>query len=447
MSDSAVVSTSRRARHITAETAAGLVRSGDWVDYGAVLSMPDAFDVALAARITELSDVKVRGCLSLRPRAVVEADPERDHVSFFNWHMSGYDRKHADVGAQNYIPCNLGEIPDYYRRFIDPVDVMVIKTCPVDADGYFNFGMTNAWHGAMAERAKIVIVEIDPAMPYLHGIAQGLHVSQVDYVIDGAGLPLPELPNAPLTEADRAVGALIAAEIEDGACLQIGIGAMPNAVCSLLGTSGVQHLGVHTEMLTDGIVDLYRAGIITGSAKNVHPGKIVCTFGVGSKAMYDTVNRNPDFSFQPTDLTNPPHLIRLNDRMVSINNTTQMDLQGQAASESDGHRHISGSGGQLQFVRGSYASEGGKSFVCMSSTYERKGVRKSRVVVDMTPGNVVTSPRSDMMYVVTEYGIVNLKGRSIPERAKAMISIAHPDFRDELTRDARARGLIPKSFR
>jgi len=203
---------------------------------------------------------------------------------------------------------------------------------------------------------------------------------------------------------------------------------------------------VHTEMLTDGIVDLYRAGIVTGSAKNVHRGKIVCTFGVGSKRMYDTVDCNPDFSLQPTDLTNPPHLIRLNDRMVSINNTTQMDLQGQAASESDGHRHISGSGGQLQFVRGSYASEGGKSFVCMLSTYERKGVRKSRVVVDMTPGNVVTSPRSDMMYVVTEYGIVNLKGRSIPERAKAMISIAHPDFRDELERDARARGLIPKSF-
>ena len=424
MSASAVVSTSRQARHITAEAAAGLVRSGDWVDYGAVLSMPDAFDVALAARIIELSDVKVRGCLSLRPRAVVEADPERAHVSFFNWHMSGYDRKHADVGAQNYIPCNLGEIPDYYRRFIDPVDVMVIKTCPVDADGYFNFGMTNGWHGAMAERAKIVIVGIDPAMPYLHGIDQGLHVSQVDYVIDGAGLPLPELPNAPLTDVDRAVGALIAAEIEDG----------------------VQHLGVHTEMLTDGIVDLYRAGIVTGSAKNVHRGKIVCTFGVGSKRMYDTVDCNPDFSLQPTDLTNPPHLIRLNDRMVSINNTTQMDLQGQAASESDGHRHISGSGGQLQFVRGSYASEGGKSFVCMLSTYERKGVRKSRVVVDMTPGNVVTSPRSDMMYVVTEYGIVNLKGRSIPERAKAMISIAHPDFRDELERDARARGLIPKSF-
>ena len=436
----------RRARHITAEAAAALVKSGDWVDYGAVLSMPDAFDTALAARVGELSNVSIRGCLSLRPRAVVEADPEREHVSFFNWHLSGYDRKHTDAGLQNYIPCNLGEIPDYYRRFIDPVDVMVIKTCPVDADGYFNFGMTNGWHGAIAERAKVVIVEVDPAMPYVHGIDQGLHVSQVDFVIDSAGLPLAELPSAPLTDADRAVGRMIAAEIDDGSCLQIGIGAMPNAVCTLLLESGVKNLGVHTEMLTEGIVDLYRAGIITGAAKNVQPGKMVCTFGVGSKAMYDTIDHNPDVSSQPVDTTNPPYLIALNDRMVAINNTTQMDLQGQASSESDGHRHISGTGGQLQFVRGAYASQGGKSFMCMSSTYERHGVRRSRISVELTPGNVVTSPRSDMMYVVTEFGMVNLKGRSVPERAKLMISLAHPDFREQLERDARGHGLIPRSF-
>ena len=408
----------RTARHITAEAAAALVKSGDWVDYGAVLSQPDAFDVALAARINELSNVNIRGCLSLRPRAVIDADPGREHASFFNWHLSGYDRKHADLGRQNYIPCNLGEIPDYYRRFIDPVDVMVIKTCPLDPMGYFNFGATNGWHGAIAERAKIIVVEIDPSMPYLYGIDQGLHITQVDYVIDGTGQPLPELPQAPLTDADRAVGALIASEIDDGACLQIGIGAMPNAVCSVLLGSGVQNLGVHTEMLTEGIVDLYEAGIVTGTAKNVHPGKMVCTFGVGSKAMYDTIDRNPDISCQPTDMTNPPHLISLNDRMVAINNTTQMDLQGQAASESDGHRHISGSGGQLQFVRGAYGSKDGKSFVCMSSTYERHGIRRSRVTVELTAGNVVTSPRSDMMYVVTEFGIVNLKGRSIPNAPK-----------------------------
>ena len=221
---------------------------------------------------------------------------------------------------------------------------------------------------------------------------------------------------------------------------------MPNAVCSLLMESGVRNLGVHTEMLTDGIIDLYNAGIVTGSAKNVQPGKIVCTFGLGSKNLYDTIDDNPDISCQPVETTNLPHLIMQNDRLTAINNTTQMDLQGQAASESSGHRHISGTGGQLQFVRGAYASNGGKSFICMSSTYERTGVRESRIVLTLTPGNIATDPRSDMMYVVTEFGMVNLKGKSVPERAKAMISIAHPDFRDDLERHARANGLIPKSF-
>ena len=436
----------KAARHISARAAVGLVKSGDWIDYGAGLGAPDAFDLALAERIGELTDVSIRGCLNLRPRAVVEADPLREHVSFYNWHLGGYDRKQSDGGLQHYIPCNLGEIPDYYRRFIDPPAVMVVKTCPVDADGYFNLSLANLWHGAVASRAKVVIVEIDPALPYVHGVENGLHISQVDYLIDGTGQAVPQLPNPAPSDADRAVARLIAGEIDDGACLQIGIGAMPNAVCSLLRESGVRNLGIHTEMLTDGIIDLYRAGVVTGSLKSVHPGKIVASFSVGSQTTYDTMHDNPDISFQPVDATNLPHQIIQNDRLTAINNTTQMDLQGQAASESNGHRHISGSGGQLQFVRAAYASDGGKSFICMSSTYERNGERRSRVVMDLTPGNIVTVPRSDMMYVVTEFGVVNLKGKSIPERAKAMISLAHPDYRDDLARNARANGLLPRSF-
>jgi acyl-CoA hydrolase len=436
----------RSARRISAEAAAALVRSGDWVDYGAVLAKPDAFDKALAARVHELEHVGIRGCLSTRPLAVVEADPGREHVSFFSWHLGGYDRKQSDAGLQSYIPCNLGEIPDYYRRFLDPPDVMVIKTCPVDGRGYFNFSAANLWHGAVAERAKVVIVEVDPALPYVHGIGNGLHESEVDYVIEGEGQALPELPNPAPTTADRAVARLIAEEIDDGACLQIGIGAMPNAVCSLLMDSGVRNLGVHTEMLTDGIIDLYRAGVVTGAAKTMHPGKIVCSFGFGSRTTYDAIDDNPDVSCLPVEMTNLPDVIIHNDRLTAINNTTQMDLQGQAASESSGHRHISGTGGQLQFIRGAYASKGGKSFLCMSSTYERNGVRRSRVVLNLTPGNIVTAPRSDVMYVVTEFGLVNLKGKSVPERAKAMISLAHPDFRDDLEREARTNGLLPRSF-
>src|SRR4029079_11467496 len=199
--------------------------------------------------------------------------------------------------------------------------------------------------------------------------------------IEGDGQPCAELPNPEPSEIDRVVARRIAAEVEDGSCLQIGIGGMPNAVCSLLAETGVNDLGIHTEMLTDGLGLLYRSGKVTGSRKTLEPGKIVYTFALGSAALYATVNRNPHMYCQLVDYTNSPHIIMQNDKAVSINNTTQIDLQGQAASESDGHRHLSGTGGQLQFVRGAYASKGGKSFICLSSTYEKKGVRKSRVVL------------------------------------------------------------------
>jgi acyl-CoA hydrolase len=377
---------------------------------------------------------------------VLEADPQREHFEWYNWHFGGYDRKKHDAGICHYIPCNLGESPDYYRRFNEPPDIVVIKTREVDADGFFNFSASNLWHRAITSRAKIVVVEVSRGLPYLHGVENGLHISEVDYVIEGDSSPPPTLPNTSPCEADRAVARLIAAEVSDGACLQVGIGAMPNAVCSLLRESGVRDLGIHTEMLTDGIVDLYKGGLITGAAKTLDPGKIVCSFALGSQELYRTIDGNADFLCCPVEYTNLPHIIMQNSRVTAINNTTQMDLQGQASSESAGHRHISGTGGQLQFVRGAYASKDGKSFVCLSSTYERHGIRKSRIVLDLTPGNVVTTPRSDMMYVVTEFGMVNLKGKSVPERAKAMISLAHPDFRDGLGRAAREYGLIPKAF-
>jgi acyl-CoA hydrolase len=434
------------AQIITAEEAAGLVKSGMWLDYGAGLAQPDTFDWALAARKSELRDVKIRNCLSMRPRVVLEADSDGAHFYMMSLHFSGYDRKNHDAGRCDYIPVNLGEIDDYYTRYIDPVDIVIIKTCLVDTDGNFNLSATTLWHRAVIERARLVVVETCESLPYCYGVDNAVHISEVDYIIAGDNAPVPELPNPPPTDVDRAVARLIANEVEDGACLQIGIGCMPNAACSLLLESGVRNLGVHTEMLTDGIVDLYRAGLITGAAKTLDRGKIAYSFALGSKYLYDTIHKNRDFLSHATGYTNLPHIIMQNDKAVTINNTTQMDLQGQAASESDGHRHISGTGGQLQFVRGGYASKGGKSFICMSSTYCKRGAPRSRIVFDLTPGNVVTTPRSDMMYVVTEYGIVNLKGKSIAQRAKLMISIAHPDFREELERQAYQFKLIPKGF-
>nr|WP_316653210.1 acetyl-CoA hydrolase/transferase C-terminal domain-containing protein [uncultured Gellertiella sp.] len=435
------------ARVISASAAAELVRPGMWLDYGAVLAQPDVFDRALAARKLELDNVKIRSCLSVRPRAVLEADPEGRHFHWFSLHFSGYDRKKHDAGLCTYVPVNLGEIPDYYRRFIDPVDIVILKTCRMDADGFFNLGAANLWHRAIVERAKCVIVEVTDGLPYVHGHENALHVSEVDFILEGDNAPAAELPNPAPTDADRAVGRLIAAEIEDGACLQIGIGGMPNAVCSQLLESGARDFGVHTEMLTDGLIDLYEAGRITGRHKQLDPGKTVFSFALGSKRLYDRIDRNPDLLCCPVEHTNLPHNIMRNDRVVAINNTTQIDLQGQAASESDGHRHISGTGGQLQFVRGAYASKGGKSFICLSSTYDKKGERKSRIALELTHANMVTVPRTDMMYVVTEYGMVNLKGKSVAERALALISIAHPDFRENLERQAHDHHLIPHGVR
>ena len=434
------------ARRILAAEAAGLVRSNSWIDYSAVLAQPDEFDAALALRRDELTGVKIRSCLSTRPRAVVECDPDGAHFHMVSLHYSGYDRRKSDAGVTAYLPVNLGEIPDYYRRFIDPVDIVIVKTGPVGADGWFNFGLANLWHRAIIERAKCVIVEETPGWPYALGSQNGVHISEVDYIIPGNSLPPAELPSAPPTDVDRAVARFIMPEITDGACLQIGIGGMPNVVCSLLRESPVKDLGVHTEMLTDGIVDLYNDGRVTGRLKTLDPGKITYSFALGTAMLYRAVHNNPDFHCCPVDYTNLPQNIMRNDHVVSINNTTQIDLQGQAASESDGHRHISGTGGQLQFVRGGYASSGGKSFICLASTYDKRGERRSRIVLNLTRGNVVTTPRSDVMYVVTEYGLINLKGKSLPERAQALISIAHPDFREDLTREAYDHHLIPRGF-
>ncbi len=433
------------AKTISAGEAAGLVRSGMWLDYYVTLNQPDVFDRALGARITELTDLKVCSTLSMRPRAIVENDPEGKHVHLLNLHFSGYDRKLHDTGRCSYIPINLGEGPDYYRRFIDPVDILIIKTRPLE-DGFFNVGPTNVWFRAVVERARMVIVETNTTIPHVFGQDTGIHLSEVDYIIEGDNAPIPELPNPVPTELDRAVAQHIIGEIEDGACLQIGIGGMPDAVCGLLVNAGIKDLGVHSEMMTDGIAELYRAGLITGARKKLDPGKITYTFAAGSRALYDTLDRNHDMLCYPVDYTNAPSHIMQNPRTVAVNSTTQVDLTGQAASESDGNRHLTGTGGQAQFVRGAYAAERGKSFICLPSTYDKRGERRSRIVFNLTEGNIVTTTRADMMYVVTEQGIVNLKGKSVPERARALIGIAHPDYREDLERQAYEHRMIPRGF-
>jgi acyl-CoA hydrolase len=436
----------RTARHIAAEEAAALVHPGMWLDYGFGVCQPDVFDAALARRTQELRGVKIRACITLRPRAHHATDPTGEHILSLNWHFSGYDRRQHDAGRCNYLPLNLGEWPDLYRRFIERVDIAVIQVCPKDADGFYNFSAANSYHRALVEKAGTVVVEVNPGLPWCHGVNNAVHESEVDFVIEGDGRPPAELPEAVISDVDLAIARLVAAEIKDGDCLQIGIGGLPNAVCRAVAQAGVKDLGVNTEMMVEGLMELVKTGIATGARKQVDVGKAVYAFAIGSRELYRYIDRNPAFETRAVDYTNLPQSVARNDNIVAVNSTGQMDLQGQAASESAGHRHFSGTGGQLGFVRAAYQSNGGRAFLCMPSTYEKGGVRRSRVVVDLPGGTIVTVPRTDVMYAATEHGMVCLKGKSVAERAMAMISIAHPDFREELEREAYGKGLIPRAY-
>jgi acyl-CoA hydrolase len=430
---------------VSAERAAAVVKSGDWLDYGFGLGQPDLFDQALAARINKLERVKLRGCLALRPRAVVEADPETQHLQYFSWYFSGVERKMHDRGVCHHIPMNFGEAPDYYRRFIE-VDVAIIKTAPLDPHGFFNFGGAVTYQKALTETAQIVIVETDESMPYVYGVENGVHLDEVDYVIEAGRGMLPELVHPAAGQIEQKVAGLIAQEIEDGACLQVGIGAMPNAVCELLVNSPIKDLGVHTEMFVDSLMRLYHAGKITGARKTLDRFQMAYCFAAGSSELYEFLDRNPVCFAGPVDYTNLPHRIMQNERAVSICNAAQIDLTGQVCAESAGLRQISGTGGQLQFMRGTYASRGGKAFLCMSAAYERNGRRESRIVARLADSAIITTPRTDVMYIVTEYGVANLKGKSVPERAQALIKLAHPDFRDDLERSARECRYLPRRW-
>lgn len=433
-------------KKISAAEAAQLVKSGDTVDYGFGTTQPDLFDAALAEQKERLRDVIVRGTLCVAPRQVIECDPEQKHFQFQNWHFSGYDRKKSEQGLMSYVPFNFGEGPRIYREFLD-VDVVVLKTTPMDKHGYFNFGISNTFGRACCDVAKKIIVETSTAIPLCYGSENSVHITEIDGVIEGDNAPLFELPSAAITDVDRKVADLIVPLIEDRSCLQIGIGGMPNAVCSALAQSDIKDLGIHTEMFVDGMIDLVEAGKVSGEYKQTYRGEITYTFALGSQKTYDFIDGNEICVSLPVDETNLPSKIAANRNVVSINNCVQIDLSGQVASESSAYRQISGTGGQLQFVRGAVESEGGKSFMCLSSRFvDKAGNPVSRIVPGLDPGTVVTTPRTDVMYVVTEYGIVNLKGKSITERALALISIAHPDDRETLMKQAAESRIISRHY-
>ena len=300
----------------------------------------------------------------------------------------------------------------------------------------------------MMDKAKTIIVEVNQNMPWVYGLTGSeINIKDVDFVVEGSNPPIAQLGGGgEPSEVDRAVANLIVPHIPNGACLQLGIGGMPNAVGSMIAQSDLKDLGVHTEMYVDGFVDIALAGKITGRRKNLHKGRQVYAFAAGTQKLYDYVNRNPEVMAAPVDYTNDVRVLAQLDNFISINNAIDLDLFGQVNAESAGLRQISGTGGQLDFVMGAYLSNGGKSFICLSSTVTGKdGTVKSRIVPTLTQGSIATDPRSCVQYLVTEYGMVNLKGLSTWERAAGIISIAHPDFREELIASAEKMGIWRRS--
>lgn len=423
----------------TAAEAVKVVKSGDWVDYGWCTGTPDALDKALAARTDELTDVKVRGGILMKLPAIFEREDAGEHFCWNSWHMGGIERKLIARGCSYYAPIRYSELPRYYRDHIEPNDVLMIVTTPMDNHGYFNFGPNASHLMAAVEKSKHIIVEVNKNMPRcLGGFEEGIHISQVDAIVEGDNPAILEMGGggAP-TEVDKAVAKLIVEEIPNGACLQLGIGGMPNTVGAMIADSDLKDLGVHTEMYVDAFVDIAKAGKINGSKKNIDRFRQTYAFGAGTKKMYDYMDENPELMSAPVNYTNDIRSISALDNFISINNAVDVDLFGQINAESAGTKHISGAGGQLDFVLGAYLSNGGKSFICLSSTFTTKdGQVKSRIRPTLAEGSIVTDTRANLHYLVTEYGKVCLKGLSAWERAEKIISIAHPDFRDELIAEA-----------
>ncbi len=423
---------------VTADEAVKVVKSGDWVDYGWCNGTPDALDKALAKRTDELKDVKLRGGILLKPLAVFEREDAGEHFCWNSWHMSGIERKLIARGCSYYSPIRYSELPRYYRDG-NCSDVVMIVCAPMDKHGFFNFGPNASHLAAACEMAKTVIVEVNENMPRcLGGFENSVHISDVDYIVEGENPPIGELgAGGPATDVDKAVARLIVDQIPNGACLQLGIGGMPNAVGSMIAESDLKDLGVHTEMYVDAFVDIAKAGKINGSKKSIDRYRQTYGFGCGTKKMYDYLDENPEMMSAPVSYTNDIRSISALDNFISINNCVDIDLFGQISAESSGTKQISGAGGQLDFVLGAYLSNGGKSFICCSSTFtDKAGEMHSRIRPTLTNGSIVTDTRANTHYVVTEYGMVNVKGMSTWQKAEALISIAHPDFRDELIAEA-----------
>ncbi|WP_461211030.1 acetyl-CoA hydrolase/transferase family protein [Desulfocurvus sp. DL9XJH121] len=431
----------------SANRAVQAVKSGHWVDYGFCHAQPVALDEALAARRDELHSVAIRGGMRLAPLKVIEADRGAgSHFSYASWHLSALERRLCDQGLITHIPMVYRNMPRLYRGHLH-VDVAMFRASPMDDDGYFNLSLTNSAARAVVERAGTVIVEVNENLPpVVRGSAHRVHISEVTHVVEGPDDELPEVLPARPTLLDEKIALQILERIRDGATIQLGVGALPNAVGGLIADSDLRNLGMHTEMLVDGYLAMARAGKLNNSRKAVDRGLGVFTFCAGSRELYDWVRDNDTLASHPVDYTNDPLVIGRHPHMVSINSCVECDVLGQVTAETSGSRQISGTGGQLDFVSGGFLSPGGQSFVCCPSAYkDGRGQVHSRIRLALPQSAVVTDPRSEVHCLVTEWGVAELAGRSVWERAERIIGIAHPDFRERLFQGAEALGFWKRS--
>ena len=417
---------------VSAADAVKCVKSGDTVVLQQAAGTAMYLMDALTDRADELEGVKVIAHNIWETPRFLEPQYAKSfrHISQF---LDRGTRQAYREGRVDPLPAFYYQMPKYYRE--NPADVFFVMLTEPDEEGYCSYGLNADYSVANMEAAKIVVAQINPSLPWTNG--SRVHLDELDYIVvhDQA---LPELTKSKTGGVEEQIAAHIVPYIKDGACLQLGIGGLPDAILGFL--KDKKHLGIHSEVLSEGIIDLYESGVIDNSCKQLNKGKIVTNFLIGTKRLFDFADHNPDLMLLPVDYTNDPYIIAQNDNVVSINSCLQVDLLGQVNADTIGGKQYSGCGGQIDFVRGAQMSKGGLSFITLPST--AKGGTISRIVPHLDGHTPVTTSRFDVQYICTEYGEVNLFGKTVSERAEALISIAHPDFREELRRQAVEDGLI-----